>query len=231
MSVYDTLIKRLESFIDTASTILQNLLSVIADKISDLDTEIDDASELNQTKKKLRQMLGEWNLKASSACSIENLQHILRHRYDYHKNRGSEFGILDDIDILCNSGVNILKDPPAIEWYLDINYPFWCDIDEALFFEFDDFESLEEFFYGLSGYDGHYSDGEGSPLNYSDGCYGYLIDLGFVIQFAIDSDLLSENEIKEIIRASFIPIHLDSILYDDVDSYNYLMLENELNVR
>lgn len=125
MSVYDTLLKRLSSWIDTTSTVLQNLLAAISNRIAELDTEINNASELNQTKKKLRQMLGEWNLKASSVCSIENLQHILKNRYNYHKNRGSEFGILDDIDLLCNSGANIIKEPPYIGWYLDINYPFW----------------------------------------------------------------------------------------------------------
>ena len=67
---YDNLIKRLPSFVDTGSTVLQDILTVIASKISELDTEIQGASEVSQGKKKLRQVLKEWKLDASSVCNV-----------------------------------------------------------------------------------------------------------------------------------------------------------------
>ncbi|GEM_PF-4882095 len=200
ISVYDSLIKRLPGYINTASKVLQDILTVIANKISELDAVIKNASEVNQSKKRLMQILKEWNIYASPVCSVENLQNALRHRYEYHLRRGSEEGILNDIDLLCNSGANICKEPPFIEWYLDINYPFWGESEDE------------------------------SPSDYNDGCYGYLIDLGLVIRFAIDNNALTENEIKEILRKNSIPIHIDVILDVTDDSYNYLMLEKYLNL-
>jgi len=226
ITVYDNLIKRLPSFIDTESTVLQDILTVIASKISELDTEIQGVSEVNQGKKKLRQVLKEWKLDASSVCSVENMQNILRHRYDYHANRGSEIGILDDIEMLCNSGANIYKDPPALVWYMDINYPFFGEDIPAVFLSFGTFEDIEDFYYGLSGFEGLYDECIETALDFTDGTFGYLITLGFAIRFAIDNSMLSEAEIKELIRKNSIPIHLDVLLDVVEDSFNYLMLEN-----
>lgn len=198
MSIYDSLVKRLPWFIDSTSNILQKLLTVVADLIDELDDEIQGASEINQTKKKLRQILSEWKLDASSVCSVENLQNILRHRFDYHSKRGSEQGILNDIEMLCNSGANIYSNPPVLEWYLDINYPFE-------------------------------GDGEDSPLDYSDACFGYLIDLGIAIRFQIDNNAKTEAEILDILRKNSMPVHLDALLDVVEDSFNYLMLEENLN--
>jgi len=50
--------------------------------------------------------------------------------------------------------------------------------------------------------------------------------LGFAIRFAIDNSMLSETEIKELIRKNSMPIHLDVLLDVVEDSFNYLMLEN-----
>jgi len=228
ISTYDNLIKRLQGFIDNTSAVLQSILTVIADKIDELDTEIQGASEVNQPKKKLRQILKEWGLQASPVCSVENLQNILRHRYDYHSLRGSETGILNDIDLLCNSGANIYKIPPPLEWYLDISYPFWGEDLIATYFDYLSFEDTEAYYYGLTGLTGYFEDCEDSPLDYSDACFGYLIDLGFAIRFAIDNNMFTGAEIKAIIRKNSIPVHLDVYLDVVDDSYNYLMLEHNL---
>jgi len=229
ISTYDNLIKRLQGFIDNTSAVLQSILTVIADKIDELNTEIQSASEVNQPKKKLRQILSEWNLLASPVCTVENLQNILRHRYDYHSLRGSEYGILDDIDLLCNSGANIYTTPPVLEWYVDITYPFWSDDILATYFDFASFDDKEEFYYGMTGFTGFYAESVDSPLDFTDACFGYLITLGIAIRFAIDNTMLTESEIKEIIRKNSLPIHLDVLLDVVEDTFNYLMLEQNMN--
>jgi hypothetical protein len=199
MTELEKLIKRLPGYIDTASTVLTDILMVILGKITVLNDEIYNASETNQTKKKLRQILKEYNIESSSVNNIADLQRYLRRRYEIQAQRGSENGILDDIEILCNSGANIVKYLPPVEWYLGINYPLW-------------------------------SDEEDSPLNYSDACYGYLIDCGIAIQFAVDNNLMTIDEIRTYLLKYSIPIHLNVIMDIGIDSYNTLMLEQHLGI-
>lgn len=191
MSTYENLIKRLSGYVDTSSKVLQDLLTVFADKIDEIDAEIQDAGELNQTKKRLMQTLREWSLEASPAHSIESLQTALQNRYDYHKHRGSEEGIIADIALLCKSDVDIYKDIPPLNWVADVNYPLFAE-------------------------------GSDVALDFTNACFGFLVNAGIALRFAVNNPRLSNEEIKKIINLNSIPVDIDCYL-DIVDDDGYLL--------
>lgn len=229
MTELEKILKRLPGYINTASEVLLDIMEAITDKISELDTEIASASEINQSKKRLFQILKEWGLNASSVCGMENLQMALRNRYKYHQLRGSGTGILNDIELLCNSGADIFTNPPTLEWYLDVNYPFWGEDVAATYFEFQDIDAPEIYYYGLAGIIGYYEGCKELALDFSNACFGYLVDLGIAVRFAIDNNALTKEQVLAILNEYSLPIHIDVFIDVVDDSFNYMMLEQHLN--